>query len=451
MHVPKYQNYLANGIWNHNTGLGKMACALEWARQVMAVTGGRVLILAPVVELERQYIEEAARFYGDDLAVEVIPTRDALIEWLPRKGKALGIATYHKFIPGQISELRHLAGIVADESSILKTGGGVIKWNLIKSARGIQYKLSMTATPAPNEAMEYASQASFLEKLRSENEVIWTFFTDDKYGNWRIKAHARDAFYRFLASWSLYMRNPAAFGFADILSTLPAPEISEERIALTEEQQQVLYREMAKNGQGMLVDDRISMTVRSKLLQAARGFRYEGKGSCRAALRIDSHKPARVAEWTRQQVAEGRQTLIWTTFDEEGAILTELLSDAPFTTAILDGGMNDEERGAVLARFRAGDVAVLISKPQLIGYGLNLQFVKSMCFSGFDDSFERVYQATRRAVRFGQTEQVRVFIPYVPELEGLVFSNIRRKESRFMEDVAAMEAAYITALKEIQA
>jgi len=75
-------------------------------------------------------------------------------------------------IPGVLDELRHCAGLVADESSILKSGGWVIKWNLISPRRGIEYKLSCTATPAPNETMEYASQASFLEKLRTEQDIL---------------------------------------------------------------------------------------------------------------------------------------------------------------------------------------------------------------------------------------------------------------------------------------
>lgn len=434
-----------------DTGLGKMACGLEWARHVLHLTGARVLIFVPVLELIRQYHQESARFYGDALPLTTLTTRADLEAWLQGDGPALGIVTYNKLDDGELPDLRRLGGVVADESSMLKTGGGVRKWNLIKSARGIEYKLSMTATPAPNEAMEYASQASFLEKIRDEGEVIWTYFTDDKFGNWKIKDHARAAFYRFLANWSLYMRNPAAFGFEDILASLPAPDIHEERVELTDQQQVVLYDTLSREGQGMLLDDRLSMTARSKLAQAARGFLY-GKTATgkRTVERVDSAKPVRVAEWVRGQVYECRPTIIWTTFDEEGAILSELLGDMPFETATLDGDMPDEDRARVLDTFRAGDVQVLISKPQLIGYGLNLQFVKSMCFSGFDDSFERIYQATRRAVRFGQTEQVRVFVPYVPELEGLIFSNIRRKEARFMEEVATQEEHYRTALKEMR-
>lgn len=432
-----------------DTGLGKMACALEWARQVMALTDGRVLIFVPSLALIRQYQRESERFYQGSLPIEALPTREALEDWLTGQTPALGVATYHKLIPGELSNLRRLAGLVADEASILKTGGGVIKWNLIHSAKGIEYKLSLTATPAPNEAMEYASQGSFLEKLRSDNEVIWTYFTDDKFGNWKIKDHARADFYRFLSAWSLYMRDPAAFGFNDILASLPAPDIHEERVALTEQQQEILYIELGKANAGMIANDKLPMTTRSKLMQAARGFQYLGKGSGRGVLAVDSHKPARVAEWVTEQVYQCRPTLIWTTFDEEGAILLCLLADKPFRTAILDGSMDEEERAGILDDFRAGHIHALISKPQLIGYGLNLQFVKAMCFSGFDDSFERIYQATRRAVRFGQTDRVQVFIPYVPELEGLVFSNIRHKERRFMEEVAIQEKHYRNTIEEL--
>lgn len=426
-----------------DTGLGKTACYLEWARQVQAMTDGRVLILAPLAVIP-QMIREADRFYGDSMPITQLHTRDALIEWC-RSGEGIAATNYQKFIPGVISELRLVSGLIADESSILRTGGGVIKWNVIKSARGIEYKLSCTATPAPNEAMEYASQAAFLEKLRSEGDILWTYFQRDKYGNWSVKPHARAAFYRFMASWSLYLRDPAVFGFADILASLPDPEIIEERIPMTTLQRELMQTTLIEKGVGLFADDRVSAVVRGKLTQIARGFRYYGTGKNRRSERIPSLKVERVAEIIRSETARG-PVLVWATFDEEALILANLLDDLPIGS--LSGSDNDDDRLATLDRFRAGDIAVLISKPQLIGYGLNLQFVRSMVFSGFDDSFERMYQAVRRAYRFGQTETVRVYVPYVPELEGMVFENVRQKEQRFMEEVTAQEQQYRRAMME---
>jgi len=171
-------------------GLGKTAMFLEWARHVMAMTGGKVLIFSPL-QIISQTQDEALKFYGEALPVLKLDTRAELEAWLRLPGSGLAITNYDKMIPGVLPDLRLLTGLICDESSILKTGGGVIKWNLIKSCKGIQYKLSCTATPAPNEIMEYASQAAFLEKLRTEGEILWTFFSRDKRGNWRIKPHAK--------------------------------------------------------------------------------------------------------------------------------------------------------------------------------------------------------------------------------------------------------------------
>lgn len=426
-----------------DTGLGKTAVLLEWSRQVLHSTSGKLLIICPI-GLIRQHQAESRRFYGDGLPLEHLETREQLAAWCIQPGSGIGITNYEKFIPGVLPELRHLAGLVADESSILKTGGGKIKWHLIKSARGIPFKLSCTATPAPNEALEYASQAAFLEKLRTEGEILWTYFTKTEDG-YIIKPHARRAFYAFMASWSLYMRDPARFGFGDILATLPAPEYHEYRLAITAEQRALRNELITRKSGGLFDDDRLSMTERTKLAQAARGFLYIGNGKARP---VDSVKPAAVAELVEADVSDGRQVVVWTVFDEEGELIWNALDDAGGRSraAILNGQQTQEYRADILERFRAGELDVVISKAQLMGYGLNLQHCRSMVFSGIDDSFERRYQAERRAVRFGQTETVRVHEPYIPELEGMMFGNVARKEQRFLDDVAAQERWYRDAL-----
>jgi hypothetical protein len=428
-----------------DTGLGKTPTYLEWARLVHEETGGRVLILEPLAVIG-QVVDEATRFYGRDLPLTHLRTRDDLQAWCLGAGMPendIGICNYDKFIPGQIPELHRIAGVVADESSILKTGGGVIKWNLIKSARGIEYKLSCTATPAPNDQMEYASQASFLEKLRNEGDVLWTYFTRDKAGNWKVKPHARTAFYRFMASWSIYMRDPARFGFGDILKDLPEPEILEYALPILPEQQRMAFTLTEAKG-GLFNDDRMGVKERIRLSELAKGFLY---GPNRSVQAFPSDKPRFVADLVAGEQRAGRQVLVWTSFDEEARILAELIGDC----AVLDGKMTEDARAQVLQGFRRGDVPVLLSKPSLIGYGLNFQFCRSMVFSGFDDSFERVYQAVRRCYRFGQTETVRVHFPYVPELEGMVYSNVKRKEAQFLSDVAECEDAYRTAIAEVYA
>lgn len=101
----------------------------------------------------------------------------------------------------------------------------------------------------------------------------------------------------------------------------------------------------------------------------------------------------------------------------------------------------------VIHGFRCEDVGVLVTKPQLVGYGLNFQRCKAMVFSGLDDSFERRYQAVRRAYRLGQTEPVHVHLPHVPELEGLMVENVRAKEEQFERDVDQAQRNYVKAVQ----
>jgi hypothetical protein len=446
-HLFDYQRWMVDmaldakrmAVWA-DTGLGKSHVIIEWCRQVVALTGGRVLILQPL-SIHGQMLEIAAEFYGDEITIERLETREALVTWCQQPGPGIGLVNYEKLIPGQITEFRHLAGLAADEASLLRTGGGVIKWNLIHSAKGIEYKLSLTATPAPNEAMEYASQASFLEKLRTEGEILWTYFTrDPKTDSWRVKPHARAAFYQFMASWSVYMRDPSHFGFRDILSTLPPPVIREHELAITDVQRETMYGLIGKKG-GLFADDRLTLSERSKLSQLAKGFLYQTVGSKRLAVRYPSAKPQWVADRVAEHVAAGRQVMVWTVFDEEGEIVAEHLASG-VEYAILSGKQSDSDRAEIIARFKRGDVPVLISKAVLLGYGLNLQNCRAMVFSGFDDSFERLYQSIRRAYRFGQTETVYVDIPVIPELEGTVFANVMRKQRQFDEDTAIQEEHY---------
>lgn len=430
-------------VW-FDTGLGKTAVALEYARQVREITGGRVLILQPQ-SIHEQTREKAHEWYGGGLAVETLATREDMIDFCTAAGPGVGLCNYEKLIPGVVPEFRHLGGLVCDESGILKSGGGVIKWNLIKSARGVEYKLSLTATPAPNDTMEYASQASFLEKLRTEGEILWTYFTrDGKTNEWRVKPHARQAFYEFMASWSVYVRNPSRFGFRDILATLPPPDVREYELPLSDEQRGIMHGLLGPKG-GLFNDDRLTLSERSRLAQLARGFLYQTVGSKRIAARYDSAKPEMVSRLVQEDVADGRQVIVWTIFDEEGEILSEYLP-LEIDRAILSGQQTDAQRAELIRRFKAGDLPVLITKASLCGYGLNFQNCRSMVFSGFDDSFERLYQSVRRAYRFGQTETVRVHIPVIPELEGTVFGNVMRKQARFDEETAIQEEHYRRAL-----
>ena len=449
-HLFDYQRFICEkafdvkryAIWA-DCGLGKTAMFLEWARKVIRRTDRPVLIFSPLAVIP-QTVEECQRFYNDELAATWLRTGADLIGWLKNPTSFLGITNYEKMIPGIINELRWLGGIVGDESSILKTGGGVIKWNLIKSARGVEYKLSCTATPAPNDTMEYASQAAFLEKLRTEGEILWTYFQHDKRGNWQVKPHAQEAFFRFMSDWSIYLRSPARYGFKDNTQAIPEPVVHEHTIKAHPAQLEEMAKVAAANGEQLLAE-KLGVTQRGKLNQIAKGFIYEGKPP--KPRFIQAYKPDFVCELIRNERQAGRQTLVWTVFDAESTILRSKLTGLSCVAA-LDGSVKEDDRAEILDRFRKGDIQTLISKASMLGYGMNFQHCGAMIFSGWNDSYEAWYQAVRRAYRYGQTQRLQIHIPYVPELEGHIYENILRKKALFERDTAIQEENYLKAMKE---
>ncbi len=435
-------------IW-WTTGLGKTHLMWELARQITHRTGGRVLIIEPV-NIIQQTLEIGGQWFG--LEAERIRSRAHLKHWCTGSVPAIGIVNPEKFIPPKgedqsIAEVKHLAGVLLDEASLLAAGGGKIKWALIKSCKGIEYKYTFTATPARNDTLDYASQGSFLEKIKHDGEVIWTYFQRDNAGEWKIKKHAEAAFYRFLSGWSMYMVDPVRYGFDDYLQGLPKPVMMEHRLALTAQQRDMITAIPDAKGQLSLFGGRARLPLQDRIKygQLARGFIY-GAGS-KVERYVDSEKPHFVAELVQQEAAAGLQPLVWAIYDEESRIIERLLKHSGLDVHVLHGSIPKAKRPAIIERYRSGGADVLISKASMVGFGLNFQHCGSMVFSGFDDSFERQFQAIRRAYRYGQKRAVRVHIPYIPELEGVVWNNVQEKQARYDRDTRIMERNYIEAMQ----
>lgn len=438
-------------------GNGKTVVGLEFARHVHHRTQGRVLIVT-LNEIVPQWIEEAKRFYGKKLRILRLKNRAQMREWCEHgDGKHhFAIANYEKFNPDEqgqvVNECRHLACVVLDESSRLKASGGKQKWALIKSFKGVEYKLSLTATPAPNDVMEFASQASFLETIRSETEILWTYFTRDPVSHrWSVKPHARAAFFEFMSSWSIYVNDPKRYGWRMNLPDVPKPTYHTIEVEPTNEQL-ALIPELTQtgDGQGDLYPDRTNAIQRVKLSQVAKGFRYGKNERGRRTIEIiPSNKPAAVCDIVRKEAARGAQVLVWTVFDEETAILAEMLKDVP-GCQVLTGKTKPKDRVDILDRFRRGESPELISRAAMLGFGMNFQCCTAMVFSGWSDSFESLFQAIHRAVRFGQTESVRIYFPLIETLEGDTLTNIWRKFAEFERGIEEMETNYVRTTRKLK-
>jgi superfamily II DNA or RNA helicase len=359
------------------TGLGKTPIQLEWARQVHNESQGNVLILAPLA-VAQQTVDEGRKF-----GVDVNLCRKQA-DVLP----GINITNYEML---DHFDTKQFIGIVLDESSIIKAFEGKVRNQIVDSFRETPYKLACTATPAPNDHMELGNHAEFIGVM-SRTEMLAIYFVHDggETSKWRLKGHAKEIFWRWVASWAVMLQMPSDLGYEDNGFKLPPLNIEQHVVDHT----------------GYIVRE-------AQTLQDRRGAR-------RNSLDLRIAKAAELAT-----SSEG-PWLVWCDLNVEADTLRKAI---PGSVEIR--GSDDPEKKAQAARdFAAGKINVLISKPSIFGFGLNFQVCHKMIFTGISDSFEQYYQAVRRAWRFGQTSQVDVYV-VTSEAEGAVVKNIKRKEHEF--------------------
>lgn len=377
-------------------GLGKTIQQLEWANQVKLKTSGKVLILTPLA-VAHQTASEAAHF---GINASVVESGDQCT------GTGIFITNYEK--------LDHFdgvdfAGVVLDESSILKNFTGKLRTKLTKRFADTMFRLCCTATPSPNDYTEFGQHADFLG-VCSPAQMLATFFINDTFntGDWRLKRHAEMAFWEWVSSWAACISKPSDIGFPDDGYDLP-PLNLETRIVEVDE----------------TADRDESELFRVATLSATTMHRE---------LRMTAEN--RVAEVASLVNGSSEQWLVWCNTNDESEKLVAAIPGA----VEVKGADKAKHKERAADDFIAGMIRVLVSKPGIYGYGLNLQCCRNVAFVGLSYSFEDFYQALRRCYRFGQKNQVNAYVVQATT-EGAIMQTIRRKIGQHEEMQQKMKIA----------
>lgn len=212
-------------------GMGKTLQQLEWARQVGIKTNRPVLILAPLGVIG-QTIKEGERFGYTVKEINESPISNGC-----------HITNYENM--GNINP-SDFAGIVLDESSILKNFTGKIRNELIRSFSSTPYKLCCTATPSPNDVTELCNHAEFLDVM-TRNEMLAMYFVHDggSTSDWRLKGHAKQEFWDFVSTWAVMLGKPSDIGYSDEGYNLPNLNIIEDFIQTDKQDNNMLFNDVA--------------------------------------------------------------------------------------------------------------------------------------------------------------------------------------------------------------
>ncbi len=334
-------------------GLGKTLMQLEWANQVCKYTNGKVLILAPLAVVG-QTIQEGLKFAIDMSNIDVV------------NYEQLDNILVNKY-----------SGIVLDESSILKNYEGATKKDILENFKFTPYKLACTATPSPNDPMELGNHSEFLDVM-TRNEMLSMYFIHDggETAKWRLKGHATKLFYQFVGTWSIMLSKPMDIGYDMNGYNLPHLNLLENQIITPKRQ----------NGQ-LFNDAIISATNFNSELRLTKIERLD------EVVSIINSKP-------------NENFIIWIKQNEEGELLKKLLPDA----IEVKGSDTNEWKKEKLLGFANNEFRILITKTKIASFGMNYQNCNNQIFASLDFSFEGLYQAIRRSYRFGQKNEVNIYL-----------------------------------------
>jgi DNA modification methylase len=365
---------------------------LEWANVIHRQSGGDVLILAPLAVASQTVAE------GVKLGIEVQACRSQ-VDVRP----GLNITNYEML---SHFDAAHFSGVVLDESSILKSYMGKTKRALVEAFARTPYRLCCTATPAPNDVMEIGNHSEFLGVMPS-NEMLMRFFINDTMsnGHYRLKGHAEKDFWQWVSSWASSLRRPSDLGYSDDGFSLPELQITRQ-----------------------YVETDVTVGVEDGQL-----FRAPAMSA------TNLHKEMRITAADRAQAVADLVNpsddtwVVWCNTNYEADELMKRIPDALEVRGAESVAIKEKK----LTDFAEGRARVIISKPEIAGYGLNWQHCHRTAFVGLSYSFENFYQAVRRLYRFGQQHPVEVVI-VAAETESPLVVSLERKVRAHMQMSDAM-------------
>lgn len=378
-------------------GLGKTPMQLVWAENVARHTGKPVLIATPLA-VSYQTVGEAAKF-----GIEAERSQDGSVN-----GNRIVVTNYERLGAFNPSDF---GGMVCDESSILKNFNGVRRSEITGFMRKMPYRLLCTATAAPNDYIELGTSSEALGEL-GYMDMLGRFFTNKgafvgrntgttggRFWNaqmrqsvYRFKGHAEHDFWRWVCSWARACRKPSDLGHDDEGFILPPLKEREHIVEARTKREGLLFDLPATNFQEEREERRRTIDERCE----------------------------RVAEL----VSHSDQALVWCHLNDEGDLLSSMVDDAEQ----VKGSDPDDVKESRLLAFQRGDLRVLVTKPKIGAWGLNLQGCAHVTFFP-SHSYEQYYQGVRRCWRFGQERSVTVDI-VATEGEAGVKSNLQRKANQ---------------------
>jgi hypothetical protein len=232
--------------------------------------------------------------------------------------------------------------------------------------------------------------ADMLTRFFKKSQQTTSARQEHMSGIYNLRPHAENDFWRWVCSWARAIRRPSDLGFDDGSFLLPPLNVNQHTVKAKRPRDGCLF-DMPAIG----------------LAEQRSDLRRTIEERCGMAADIcNAHDLPAVA---------------WCSLNDEGNMLAKSIRGA----VEVSGNDSEESKEEAFNSFVSGKVRVLVTKPVIGGFGLNLQHCSRQTYFP-SHSYEQYYQSVRRCWRFGQTRPVIVDM-ITTDGQDNVLTNLQRK------------------------
>ncbi|WP_027381851.1 DNA methyltransferase [Epilithonimonas caeni] len=367
-------------------GLGKSMMQLEIAKQCILKENKPFLIVCPLGVVGEFKRDNEKLQTGFDIVY--ITDTDSIQDL----NNVIFITNYERVRKGDIDPSK-FSGVSFDEASILRNLKTETTNYVLNHFKKVPYRFVATATPTPNDFIEILNYAEYLG-VADRGHLLTRFFKRDstKAGNLTLLESKKDEFWKWVATWAVFINKPSDLGYDDSKYDLPNLHIHEIEVEnLTDE----LITD--KYGKPILFKDNTK-----SLIDTSREKSQTVDIRVNKAFEIVWDKGTENDKWILWHHLEAERIAIEKKFKSENIVINSVFGSQP----------NDIKEN-LLIDFSEGKYQILSTKPKIAGSGCNFQHAcHKMIFVGIDFKFNDFIQAVHRVYRFMQDKEVHIYIIY---------------------------------------
>jgi len=388
-------------------GLGKSMMQLEIAKIVIGLENKPFLICMPLAVVGE--FKRDNEFLNTGYDVEYITDTNSIEEY----SNKIYLTNYERVRKGDIDPSK-FGGVSFDEASILRNLKTETTNFVLKYFKKVKYRFVATATPTPNDFIEILNYADYLGVI-DRGHALTRFFQRDstKAGHLTLFENKKEEFWKWVATWAVFINKPSDLGFDDHGYDLP-------KLNLHEIEVQNITEDVITNKKGDIVmfkDTTKSLVDVSREKSESVNVRVQKAFDIVQENGIDSN-------W-----------ILWHHLESERMAIEKKFKSVRHHDDFQSvyGSQTNEEKENLLIDFSEGKYQILSTKPKIAGSGCNLQHhCNNMVFVGIDYKFNDFIQAIHRAYRFGQTKEVNVYVIFTQN-EHEVLKTLKNKWSNHIE------------------